>query len=129
MISLVIPVYSFIHAYLVSLSVQIERVIYSNDGTSKTLTVSVDWTFIGTFNTHSHTDFGRLWNTFLPSPLFTRTLALDPGWHSLRLRVWGGRPGEGVEIDRVVMIVNDEGAEMCVTVYYKMPDTINNSII
>ncbi|XP_076445652.1 uncharacterized protein LOC143283334 isoform X2 [Babylonia areolata] len=89
--------------------IQVLNVLYSNDGNNETVGVAVDdRSFLGTFTSHNRSDWGRLWNVFLPSPTFPHTLALYPGWHTLRVGVLSA-PSDGIEVDSVRMWFSDEG--------------------
>ena len=81
--------------------------LYSNDGRSETVAVAVDDRFLGTFGTRAGSDWGRLWDVFLPSPALPRPAALPPGWHTLR--VGALLPSDGVELDSVRLALDDEG--------------------
>ena len=85
---------------------QVLDVLYSNDGRNETVAVVVDESLLGTFTSRGHSDWGRMWNVFLPSPTLARSLALPSGWHTLRVGVL--LPSDGLELDSVHVWFSDE---------------------
>nr|KAG5686969.1 hypothetical protein BaRGS_022970 [Batillaria attramentaria] len=65
----------------------------------------MDGTYLGTFPTHEHSDWGHMWNVFFATRPFPRALDLPAGWHGLRLGVL--LPSDGVEIDSVRVWFSD----------------------
>ena len=85
-------------------TVSVINVVYSNDGGSDTITLSIDGTTVGSFNTLAESNGGQLWNTFRSSGSVGSTLALNGTDHSLRL-VATSADQYGVELDKSVLNV------------------------
>ena len=85
-------------------TVSVINVLYSNDGDSDTITLSIDGTTVGSFNTLAASDGGQLWNTFRSSGSVGNTLALNGTNHYLRL-VATSADQYGVELDKSVLSV------------------------
>lgn len=87
-------------------SVSLRNVIYSNDGPSDTVTVSIDEQNIGTFKTPPFDKGGDGWNVFKSSGPLPGKVNLDVGRHVMTIKAkqsdrWG------VEIDNVLFSVDD----------------------
>lgn len=67
--------------------IKVNNITYSNDGAVKTITVVHGMTELGRFNTHSDSDWGRLWDRPVTSGLIGQSGMLQPGKHELKLRV------------------------------------------
>jgi len=93
-------------------SITVENVVYTNDGGSDTITVSLDGIILGTFRTLSRSNYGRLWNVPRRSGRIGRSVVLGPGTH--RVRIVATRTDHYlVEIDRVVLTLNCGGSSSC----------------
>ena len=67
--------------------IKINSVTYSNDGAVKKISVEQDGVELGRFDTHSDSDWGRLWDKPFKSAYIGETGMLNPGKHELRIKV------------------------------------------
>lgn len=66
---------------------EVKDITYSNDGAVKTISIEQNGDEIGRFDTHSKSDWGRLWDQPFKSGLIGQTRMLKPGKHELKLKV------------------------------------------
>lgn len=67
--------------------VQVNNITYSNDGSMKTISVKQNGLEIGRFDTHSNSDWGKLWDKPVNTGKIGQTQMLDPGKYKLTLKV------------------------------------------
>ena len=99
-------------------SLQVNNVIYSNDGESDEISIYLDDTKIGGFATRVEYGNGNLWNVFENSGLVGSRLTLVPGQHRLTFRVVS-TDQLGVEMDKVNVSFTQCSGE-CPTVHRQM---------
>ena len=95
-----------------SCSVTVTNVVYTNDGGSDMVTVSVDGRIVGTFRTLSRSGGGHLWNVPRSSGRVGSSVELSPGRHRIRITATS-TDRYLVEIDRVVLTLNCGGGSSC----------------
>ena len=85
--------------------VKVHNVIYSNDGKSDTLYVSIDGSYVGSLFTRGRTGNGRLWNDMLNSGPVGNIVSITAGNHTVKLLVQS-TDRWGVELDKVTIYLN-----------------------
>lgn len=85
--------------------VEVERIMYSNDGSSDNISLSIDGILIDYFETREEFGAGHLWNVFVNSGRFDKELLLKPGDHELQALVTS-HDVNGVEIDYIRLELN-----------------------
>ena len=87
-----------------SCGISVMNVIYSNDGLSDTISVTVNGTFLGNFQSRAETGNGLLWNVFRSSGPLGTVFEITPGEYILTLTV-APADENGVEIDEIILSV------------------------
>ena len=83
----------------------IKNMVYSNDGNSDRVSVLVDGTFLGQFQTRSKSDWGTLWNVFLRTGPIGKMTSVSNGTHVIKI-VATYTDYYGVEIDQITLESN-----------------------
>ena len=83
----------------------IMNVVYSNDGNSDRVSVLVDGTFLGQFQTRSKSNWGYLWNVFLTTGPIGKMTSVSSGTHVIKI-VANYTDYYGVEIDQITLQSN-----------------------
>ena len=91
-------------------TVSVTNVAYTNDGGSDTISVSVDGTNIGSFQTVAESNAGHNWNVVRNSGNLGNSVIVASGTHTVRVTATT-TDQYGVEIDRVSLLFDSE----CVT--------------
>ena len=86
-------------------SVTVTNIVYTNDGGSDTITVSLDGRAIGTFHTLSEAGGGQLWNVPRGSGMIGDTIELEAGPHQIHIEATA-TDRYLVELDQVLLAVN-----------------------
>ena len=86
-------------------TIRFTNIVYTNDGDSDTITVSLDGEVVGMFYTHSRTSYGNLWNDPNNSGRIGEAIELEPGMHQVRIEA-STTDRYLVEIDRVIVTVD-----------------------
>ncbi|XP_053390312.1 uncharacterized protein LOC128553214 [Mercenaria mercenaria] len=94
----------------VSSNVLLKSAIYSNDGPSDTVRVSLDEQYIGTFKTSAFKNGGKGWNKFRSSREFPGKKKLDIGRHILTIKA-SQSDQWGLEIDYIILDIDDKYLE------------------
>ena len=76
----------------------IDSVTFANDGASDQITVTLDGEKLGSFNTHSYSNWGKYWNTFYNSSRIGNWTVVPPGDHTISLHVTASGDCYGVEL-------------------------------
>ena len=102
-----------------SCSVTVTNVIYTNDGGSDTITLSLDGRAVGTFHTHSQSNHGKLWNIPRHSGKVGGSVVFGRGVHTVRIEATK-TDTYLVEIDRVILT---EGCGSCHSTFTTEPNS------
>jgi len=86
-------------------SVTVTDIVYTNDGGSDTITISLDGRAIDTFHTLSGTGGGHLWNVPRSSGMLGDTIELEAGLHQIHIEA-NATDIYQVEIDQILLTVN-----------------------
>lgn len=78
---------------------QFDNLIYSNDGYSDTITISLDGDFIGVVKTVTMTSPGDEWNVIQDSGKIGNVMTIEPGRHTLAFHT--NTSYHGVDLDKV----------------------------
>jgi len=95
-----------------SCSVTVTNVIYTNDGGSDTITLSLDGRVVGTFHTRSQSNHGNLWNAPRSSGRVGSSTTLGRGVHRVRIEATT-TDRYLVEIDKVILALDCGGYSSC----------------
>ena len=87
-------------------SVSVTNVAYTNDGESDTISVTIDETSVGSFQTFGHSNFGHNWNVVRNSGGVGDSVSITSGSHTVRVTATT-TDQFGVEIDKVSLSFND----------------------
>ena len=89
-----------------SCEVSVTNIAYSNDGLSDSVSVTIDETAIGTFQSVAASRNGMLWDVFKTSGPIGNAFEISPGEHVLTLTVTSDSADDyGVEIDKTTLSV------------------------
>ena len=88
------------------MNVSIDNVTYSNDGGSDRITVMLDGLEVGSFDTHSHSNWGEKWNDFFGSFEIGDWETVFPGHHTLSFKVEQSNDCFGVELGTLYATVD-----------------------
>ena len=78
--------------------IDIQNITYSNDGASESITVDIDGSPLGSFDTLGDGDWGRLWEKRRSSGFVGRSGLLHAGQHNITIRVNSSADCYGVEL-------------------------------
>ena len=88
-------------------TVLVQDVAYTNDGASDDITVILDGTTVGSFQTVADSNFGHNWNVVRSSGSVGNSKDIVSGPHSLKV-VATSTDQYGVEIDKVMLTLNKD---------------------
>ncbi|XP_071131336.1 uncharacterized protein [Mytilus edulis] len=84
--------------------VDIQELVYSNDGKSDFIVIKIDDKIIGSFSTVAVSSNGRAWNNFRTSGIIGKGIRLDSGVHEVEISVVSA-DSFGVELDYMTFSV------------------------
>lgn len=84
--------------------IDIQELVYSNDGKSDFIVIKIDDKIIGSFSTMAVSSFGRAWNNFKTSGIIGKGIRLDSGVHEVEISVVSA-DSFGVELDYMTFSV------------------------
>lgn len=85
---------------LSEIDLTVNELVYSNDGNSDTITISIDQLIIGSFTTISASNGGLGWNNFTSSGQIGNTTTLSEGQHKVEITI-SSADSYGVELDYI----------------------------
>lgn len=88
-------------------TVTLSNIRFSNDGDKDVVDVDMDGEDLGSFASHSNSNFGHNWNKFDYSGQIGEPRILWPGRHVVTL-TFRSTDSYGIEIDSVILLVDDE---------------------
>ena len=80
------------------MNMSIDNVTYSNDGGSDRVKIMLDGFEIGSFDTHSYSNWGEKWNDFYGSNVIGDWETVFPGQHTISFKVEHSKDCFGVEL-------------------------------
>ncbi|VDI16983.1 Hypothetical predicted protein [Mytilus galloprovincialis] len=84
--------------------IDIQELVYSNDGKSDFIVIKIDDKIIGSFSTMAISSNGRAWNNFKTSGIIGKGIRLDSGVHEVEISVVSA-DSFGVELDYMTFSV------------------------
>lgn len=85
---------------LSEIDLTVNEMVYSNDGNSDTITISIDQHIIGSFTTISSSNGGLGWNNFTTSGQIGNKTTLSEGQHKVEITI-SSADSYGVELDYI----------------------------
>ena len=90
-----------------SCTVSVSDVAYTNDGGADTISVSIDGTNVGSFQTVAESNAGHNWNVVRNSGSLANSVSILSGSHTVRVTATS-TDQYGVEIDKVSLFFNND---------------------